>query len=84
MSVHLFGQYHFRLWSVGVLLLDPCTDSYTDEQMFGSLQSIPAYIHQFGQEQADGTYALSTSRVSLITSIAYVGKCNFTRLCRAG
>lgn len=52
--------------------------------MFGSLQSIPAYIHQFGQEQADGTYALSTSRVSLITSIAYVGKCNFTRLCRAG
>ena len=38
---------------------------------------MPAYVRQFGQ-LVNGKYVLSASRVSFISSIAYVGKCETT------
>lgn len=42
--------------------------------MFGGVQAIPGYVRQFGDCDTKGVCALSASRVSLIQSIAFVGK----------
>jgi MFS family permease len=46
----------------------------SDTGSFGSLQAIPAFLRQFGEEQANGTFALSTSRRSIMNSVVFIGK----------
>ena len=41
---------------------------------FGGVQSIPAFVKQFGDKTAKGTYVLSAARASYTSSTAFAGK----------
>jgi MFS transporter, SP family, sugar:H+ symporter len=41
---------------------------------FGGVQSIPAFIKEFGEETAPGKYTLSPARASYTSSTAFAGK----------
>ncbi|RSH95517.1 hypothetical protein EHS25_000609 [Saitozyma podzolica] len=45
-----------------------------DTGMFGGVQAIPGFVARFGECNAKGVCTLSASRVSLMQSIAFVGK----------
>ncbi|KAI1324482.1 general substrate transporter [Xylariaceae sp. FL0255] len=45
-----------------------------DTTSFAGVQSIPAFAREFGDPMKDGSYALSASRVSFISSIGFAGK----------
>ena len=45
-----------------------------DTSSFAGVQSIPGFERQFGSELADGSYRLSSARVSFISSIGFAGK----------
>lgn len=40
----------------------------SDVASFGSLQALPSFLNQFGELQDDGSYALSTTRRSIMNS----------------
>lgn len=41
---------------------------FSDTASFGSLQTLPSFLRQFGDAQPDGTYKLSTTRKSIMNS----------------
>ena len=41
---------------------------------FGGVQSIPAFVREFGDQNANGKYVLSATRASYTSSLAFVGK----------
>ena len=45
-----------------------------DTSSFAGVQSIPGFTRQFGSKQEDGTYRLSSARVSFMSSIGFAGK----------
>ncbi|KAH8901337.1 general substrate transporter [Thozetella sp. PMI_491] len=45
-----------------------------DVASFGSLQTLPSFLRQFGELQENGNYALSTSRKSIMNSVNWTGK----------
>jgi len=45
-----------------------------DSSSFGSLQALPSFLKDFGEQRADGSYWLETNRKSLMNSIVYVGR----------
>lgn len=45
-----------------------------DTTSFAGVQSIPAFAQKFGSRQSDGSYALSASRASFMSSVAFAGK----------
>lgn len=45
-----------------------------DTTSFAGVQSIPAFDRVFGTKQPDGSYALSASRASFMSSVGFAGK----------
>lgn len=45
-----------------------------DTTSFAGVQSIPGFARQFGSQQSDGSYRLSSANVSFISSIGFLGK----------
>ena len=61
----------FSAWMITALL--NISFGY-DTTSFGGVQSIPAFAKEFGGLKGDGTYALSASRASFMSSVAFAGK----------
>lgn len=45
-----------------------------DTTSFAGVQSIPSFAREFGSQDGDGSYALSASRASFMSSIGFAGK----------
>lgn len=52
-----------------------------DTTSFAGVQSIPAFARKFGTPQQNGTYKLSGSRASFMSSVGFAGKFLGTLVC---
>jgi SP family sugar:H+ symporter-like MFS transporter len=70
----LFRKMTFRLFVASVVTALMNLILGIDTTSFGGVQNIPAFQKEFGTRSATGTYALSPSRASFMSSVAFSGK----------
>lgn len=66
-------QYPYVWLFCGFAALGACLYGY-DGVYFNGVSTLDVFVHHFGQEQPDGTYAISPSRLSIMTSMINVGE----------
>ncbi|KAJ3798677.1 general substrate transporter [Lentinula aff. detonsa] len=72
-----FGEYTFALLTLLCeLTFDPCVGGFLfgyDIGVISGLLVMPDFVQRFGQENPDGSFTLSSSRQSIITSLLSAG-----------